>query len=83
MTAGWTAAQANHEQDLGVIHRDTIKREREAVMQINNWLLTPIMALWKAQQRIIELSAREAQVNKSSEIHQQLSAPIDLCFKLI
>ena len=63
-------AQADREQELAVILHDTAEREREVVMQINDQLLTQIKALQKAQQRVIELSAREAQVNTSSEIHQ-------------
>jgi len=49
-------------------------------MQINRQLLTQIKALRKAQQRVIELTTRETQVNTSSKVH--LSAPADLRFKL-
>jgi len=42
---GQLRAQAEHERELVAIHRDTAEREREAVMQINNKLLTQIQAL--------------------------------------
>ena len=38
-------AQADRERKLVAIHHDTVEREREAVMQINNQLLTQIKAL--------------------------------------
>jgi len=70
------------EQKLVAILCDTVEREKKAVMKINIQLLTQIKALRKAQQRVIELSAREAQVNTSSEIHQYLPTLTDLRFKL-
>jgi len=47
------------------------------VMQINSQLLTQIKALRKAQQLVIELSTKEAQVNTSSEVYQHLSVLTD------
>jgi len=59
-------AQADRERELVAIHRNTAKREREAVMQINRQLLTQIKVLLKAQQ-VTELSIREANWTRPSK----------------
>ena len=48
------------------------------IKKINRQVLMQINALQKAQQRVIELSVREAQLNTSSEVHQHLSTLIGL-----
>ena len=72
----------DRERELVAIHRDTTEREREAITQINRQLLTQIKALKKAQERVIELSVREAQMDVSSQAHQRSPALTDLHFKL-
>ena len=73
-------ALVDREQELAAIHRETAEREREAVMQVNRQLLTQIKALRKAQERVIELSGWEAQVDPSSKTQLHPPALTDLRF---
>jgi len=73
-------ALVDREQELAAIHRETAEREREAVMQVNRQLLTQIKALRKAQERVIELSGWEAQVDPSSKTHLHPPVLTDLRF---
>ena len=75
-------SMTNRERALVPIHRDTAKREQEAVTQVNHQLLTQIKILQEAQQRVIELDAKKTQVDTSSEINQHPTTPTDLHFKL-
>ena len=63
-------AKAKHELELVAIHRDAAEREREAVMQVNHQLLTQIKVFREAQQWVIELGARETQVDTRSKVNQ-------------
>ena len=73
-------ALVDREQELAAIHRETAEHEREAVMQVNRQLLTQIKALRKAQERVIELSGWEAQVDPSSKTHLHPPVLTDLRF---
>ena len=63
---------ANREWELAASRRDTTECEQEAVTQISRQLLTQIKAFWKAQEWIIELGVREAQMDAPSQAHQHL-----------
>ena len=51
-------------------------------MQVNHQLLTQINVIREVQQRVIELGARNTQVDTSSEVNQHLAATTNLRFKL-
>ena len=73
--------KADRERELVAIYRDTTEREREAVTHVNHQLLMQIMVLREAP-RVIELGARETQVDTSPKVNQHPTTLIDLRFKL-
>jgi len=79
---GEQQAQVDRERELVAIYRDTVERERETATQVSDQLLTQITIFQKAQHRIIELGAKETQVDISFEVHQHPTAPTDLRFKV-
>ena len=74
--------KVDREQELVVIHRDTVELKRETVMHANHQLLTQIKILQEAQQRVIELGTRKIQADSSSEAHQHPTTPTNLHVKL-
>ena len=75
-------AKADRKREPVAIHRDTAEGEREEITQVNHQLLMQIKVLRELQQQVIEVGARETQVDTFLEVNQHPTAPTDLRFKL-